>query len=242
MNLVMVHGDDKGLVVPPRVAENQVVIVPTGITTSTSIEQKTTLYREVDALEEVLKAQGIRAISDKSEGNSPGWKFNEWEQRGLPLRIVFGPEESKGHFVTACRRDIPGKDGKSQVPISELGAEVQGLLDSIQKNLYEQAREKLERHTRQITSWDDFVPSLNEKNINLIPHCLTEECEDQIKKLSARAGEDTVPEDEKAPSMGAKSLCIPFRQPATVLQGNTSCLNPECEHKAKKWCLFGRSY
>lgn len=239
----MVHGDDKGLIIPPRVAETQVVIVPTGITASTSVDHKMSLYKEVDALEEVLKAQGIRVISDKSEGNSPGWKWNEWEQKGVPLRLVFGPEESKGHFVTTSRRDVLGKDGKSQVPISDISAGVRRILESIQGDLYDRARNTMEEHTKQITSWDDFVPSLNEKNINMIPHCLTEECEDQIKKLSARTTtDDAIPEDEKAPSMGAKSLCIPYRQPTAGLNENTSCLNPGCTHPAKKWCLFGRSY
>lgn len=82
------------------------------------------------------------------------------------------------------------------------------------------------------------MPALNSKNVCLIPHCLTEECEDELKKLSARAEESDVPQDEKAPSMGAKSLCIPFDQPEGIEVG-TKCLQPSCERKAEKWCLFG---
>ena len=241
--MVMIHSDNRGLVVPPRVAETQVVIVPVGITKSTTEADKVALHKEVDALEAILKAIDIRVISDKSEGYSPGWKFNEWEQKGVPLRLEFGPGESKGHFVTTSRRDVPGKEGKGQVAITELGTEVVRLLDTIQKDLYERADEKYKAHTKLIKSWDDFVPSLNSKNVNLIPHCLTEKCEDKVKELSARRDDDDdTPQDEKAPSMGAKSLCIPFEQPEEGLSEGTKCLNPECSNKAEKWCLFGRSY
>ena len=240
--MVMIHSDNNGLVLPPRVAETQVVIVPVGITAKTSEEEKISLHREVDALEEVLRAINLRVTSDKSD-YTPGWKFNEWEQKGVPLRLEFGPGESKGHYVTTCRRDVPGKDGKGQIQITELGIEVPKLLQRIQRDLYDRANQKYKDHTKKITSWDDFVPSLNAKNVNLIPHCLTEKCEDNIKELSARRDEsDDTPQDEKAPSMGAKSLCIPFEQPEEGIRDGTNCLNPECGNKAVKWCLFGRSY
>ena len=241
--MVMIHGDDRGLVLPPRVAETQVVIVPTGISVKTSEEEKVGLHREVDALEAILSVVNLRVICDKSEGYSPGWKYNEWEQKGVPLRLEFGPGESKGHFVTTSRRDIPGKEGKGKIAITELGTEVPKLLEIIQKDLYDRANKKYKEHTKKITSWDEFVPSLNAKNVNLIPHCLTEKCEDMVKNLSAKKDtDDDVPQDEKAPSMGAKSLCIPFEQPEEGLAKGTKCLNPECEHEAVKWCLFGRSY
>lgn len=240
--MVMIHGDNLGLVLPPRVAEIQVVIVPVGITAKTTEEERIMLHKEVDGLEEILKAVGIRVMSDKSE-YSPGWKFNEWEQKGVPLRLEFGPGESKGHYVTTSRRDIPGKDGKGQVAITELGTGVEKLLSTIQKDLYDRADQKFKEHTKKITAWEDFVPSLNAKNVNLIPHCLTEPCEDKVKDLSARREQDdNTPQDEKAPSMGAKSLCIPFEQPEEGLAEGTKCLNPECDRMAVKWCLFGRSY
>ena len=239
---VMIHGDNKGLVLPPRVAETQIVIVPLGINKDTTEEAKTALYKEVDALEAILKAVNLRVTTDKAEEHSPGWKFNEWEQKGVPLRLVFGPEESKSHFVSFARRDLPAKEGKGTIAITDLAAEVPKLLDTIQKDMYVRANETFKEHTKKITSWDDFVPSLNNKNVNLIPHCLTEKCEDKIKDLSARKQvDDGTPEDEKAPSMGAKSLCIPFEQPGELKEG-TKCLNPECENNAEKWCLFGRSY
>ena len=240
--MVMIHGDNRGLVIPPRVAETQVVIVPVGITAKVTLEEKESLHNQVDALETVLKAIGVRVQSDKREGYTPGWKFSEWEQRGIPLRLEFGPGESAGHFVTTSRRDIEGKDGKGTVSITDINTEIPKLLETIQADLYSRAEKSFAEHRVQVTNWDDFVPALNSKNLVLIPHCLTEECEDDIKELSARKEVSDVPQDEKAPSMGAKSLCIPFKQPEGIVQGETKCTNPNCKRLAEKWCMFGRSY
>jgi prolyl-tRNA synthetase len=238
--MVMTHGDTRGLVLPPRVVEIQVVIVPVGITAKSKEDTQKSLYEQVDALAAVLRAINVRVETDKREGYSPGWKFNEWEQKGTPLRLEFGPGESEGQFVTTSRRDISGKDGKGSIPISEISTKVPALLEQIQTDLYSRASEQFKAHTIKVTKWDDFVPALNAKNVILIPHCLTEKCEDEVKDLSARkeVGEDT-PEDAKAPSMGAKSLCIPFEQPEGIVKGETKCTNPKCKNLAEKWCLFG---
>lgn len=242
--MVMIHSDNRGLVLPPRVAETQTVVVPVGITAKTTDEEREKLYSEVDGLVAVLSAAGVRVESDMREGYSPGWKFNEWELRGVPLRIEFGPGESAGHFVTAARRDILGKDGKSSIPIPELSTAVPAMLETIQKDLYKRADNEYNTHRKVITNWDEFVPALNDKNICIIPHCLTEECEDQIKDMSARKHEEDsgVAQDSKAPSMGAKSLCIPFDQPEGIQSGITKCTNPQCNRTAEKWCMFGRKY
>lgn len=240
--MVMIHSDDHGLVLPPRVAEIQTVIVPVGITAKTGDEEREKLYAEIDGLVAVLEAAGVRVQSDLRDVYSPGWKFNDWELRGVPLRLEFGPGESAGHFITAARRDIFGKEGKSTVPISELGTAVPALLEQIQQNLYNRADSEYRSHRKIIKNWDDFVPALNDKNVCLIPHCLTEECEDQIKDLSARKAEEESDEaqDARAPSMGAKSLCIPFDQPEGLQHGETKCGNPHCTRLAEKWCMFGR--
>ncbi|PLN77043.1 prolyl-tRNA synthetase [Aspergillus taichungensis] len=242
--MVMIHSDNRGLVLPPRVAETQTVIVPVGITAKTTDEERQKLYAEIDGLVTVLVAAGVRAVSDLREGYSPGWKFNEWELRGVPLRIEFGPGESAGHFVTAARRDIPGKDGKSTVPIPELSTAVPALLETIQGDLFKRADNEYRSHRKIITNWEEFTPALNSKNVCMIPHCLTEECEDQIKDMSARKAEEETgqAQDAKAPSMGAKSLCIPFDQPEGIKKGETKCVNPKCSRLAEKWCMFGRSY
>ena len=241
--MVMIHGDNRGLVLPPCVVETQVIIVPVGITAKSTEQERSSLYDQVDALATILRAANVRVETDKRDGYSPGYKFNDWEQKGVPLRLEFGPGESEGHFVTTSRRDIPGKDGKGKIAITELGKEVTGLLETIQADLYRAADQKFKSHVKQITNWDDFVPALNAKNVCLIPFCLQEKCEDEIKELSARkeVGDET-PEDAKAPSMGAKSLCIPFEQPKGIVKGETKCTNPNCVKMAEKWCLFGREF
>ncbi|EER45770.1 prolyl-tRNA synthetase [Histoplasma capsulatum var. duboisii H88] len=241
--MVMVHGDDRGLVIPPRVADIQTVIVPVGTGAKTTDAEKASLMAEIDALAAVLEAAGVRVEVDKRD-YTPGWKFNDWELHGVPLRLEFGPGESAGHYVTASRRDILGKDGKSTIPITELAAQVPALLETIQADLYSRADATYKSHVKRITNWDDFTPALNDKNLCMIPHCLTEQCEDEIKDMSARKAEEETGEaqDARAPSMGAKSLCIPFEQPEGIEKGVTKCTNPNCKRVAEKWCLFGRSY
>ncbi|BDD55198.1 ribose-phosphate pyrophosphokinase 1 [Monascus purpureus] len=242
--MVMIHGDNRGLVLPPRVAEIQTIVIPVGITAKTSEAEREKLGAEIDGIVSVLRENGIRADSDKRDGYSPGWKFNDWELRGVPLRIEFGPGESAGQFVTVARRDVPGKEGKLTVPLADLPTGIPKLLDAIQSDLYKRADAEFRSHRKLITNWDDFIPALNDKNICIIPHCLTEECEDQIKTMSARKAEEDSgqPQDARAPSMGAKSLCIPFDQPEGIEHGVTKCTNPECNRLAEKWCMFGRSY
>ncbi|KAI9886108.1 MAG: Serine/threonine kinase [Watsoniomyces obsoletus] len=238
--MIMIHGDNKGLVLPPRVATTQIVLVPVGIAAKSTDEERKTLHDHVYQLAEELKKSNLRVNVDDREGYSPGYKFNDWEMKGVPLRLEVGPGEMKGGFVTAARRD---SGEKSQVSTAELTTEIPKILESIQADLYRKADESFKSHIKQVTDWKDFVPNLNEKNVILMPHCLTETCEEQVKDLSARkdTGDDT-PEDARAPSMGAKSLCIPFEQPEGVVKGETKCTNPNCDRNAEAWCLFGRSY
>ena len=242
--MVMVHSDNKGLVIPPRVADTQVVFVPVGITAKTSDEDRARINKEIDDLAAVLTEAGVRTHVDKRDGYSPGWKFADWELRGVPLRIEFGPGESAGNFVSTARRDILGKDGKGKIDIPELATAVPALLETIQADLYSRANKEFKSHVKHITNWEEFSPALNSKNLCLIPHCLTEECEDEIKEMSARKAEEESgeAEDAKAPSMGAKSLCIPFEQPEGIEKGVTKCTNPKCTRTAEKWCLFGRKF
>lgn len=238
--MVLVHGDNKGLVIPPRVAEIQVVIVPVGITAKTSPADKDRLANETTAIKTVLEAAGVRTELDTRDNYGSGYKFNDWELKGVPLRLEFGPKDSDAHIVTTSRRD---RDGKGTLAISELGSAVPALLETIQADLFAKADAEYRSHRVQITSWDDFVPALNAKNVCLIPHCLGGPCEDEIKKSSKRQAQgDEAAEDARAPSMGAKSLCIPFEQPEGIVEGVTKCTNPQCANMAKKWVLFGRSY
>lgn len=236
--MVMVHSDNKGLVMPPRVAEIQVVMVPVGVTTKTAQEDKEALYREVDAMQAILLAAGVRVHVDDRDNYTVGYKFNDWELKGVPLRVEFGPKDREKHQVTLSRRD---REEKTTMAIQDIGKDIPALLETIQHDLFKKADDEYRAHRIVIEKWDDFVPALNNKNVCLIRHCLGDKCEEQIKELSARQATAGEAEDEKAPSMGAKSLCIPFEQ-VSELTGEESCTNPKCEAKAKKWVMFGRSY
>jgi prolyl-tRNA synthetase len=242
--MVLTHGDNRGLVIPPRVAEIQVIIIPVGVTAKTTSEEKEKLRNEIDALAEVLRSANVRVETDMREGYSPGWKFNDWELKGIPLRIEFGPKDSARHVVTTSRRDIDNKDeARGETPISELKDAIPALLDTIQADMFKKADDSYRAHRVQVTDWKDFVPTLNGKNVVLVPHCEGGKCEDEIKEMSARKEEgDNTAEDARAPAMGAKSLCIPFEQPEGIVQGETKCVNPNCKDLAKSWILFGRSY
>ncbi|KAF2083926.1 prolyl-tRNA synthetase [Saccharata proteae CBS 121410] len=238
--MVLTHSDNKGLVIPPRVADIQVVIVPVGVTAKTTDEERAKLYSEIDAIAEVLRANSVRVETDMREGYSPGWKFNDWELKGVPLRIEFGPKDSANHAVTTSRRDANGE--KSTIPISELGTAVPALLETMQADLLAKASKDFADARKVVTEWNEFVPALDNKCVCLIPHCLGGECEDEIKELSARKNESNEEaHDARAPSMGAKSLCIPYEQPEQSVEGK-DCLNPNCKAKAQKWVMFGRSY
>ena len=237
--MIMIHGDNKGLVLPPRIAKNQVVIVPVGITVKSTEEEKVKLMEEVSRMAATLNKAGVRVKVDDRDGYGPGFKFNDWELKGVPLRLEFGPGELKGAFVTTARRDTKEK---GKLDISDLASSIPKLLDTIQADLYHKADQAFKSHVKQVTDWKNFVPLLNDKNLILMPHCLKEKCEDEVKELSARNPEGDEPEDARAPSMGAKSLCIPFDQPTGVIKGETKCTNPKCDNFAESWCLFGRTY
>ncbi|TQS39418.1 hypothetical protein Golomagni_00060 [Golovinomyces magnicellulatus] len=238
--MVMIHGDDKGLVLPPRIARIQVVIIPVGITKSTTPESKSKHYDQLQMLKDTLKSSGVRADYDIREGYTPAWKFNDWELKGVPLRLEYGPKDAAKSVVSFARRDT---GDKGTLSISDLGKSVPALLEKIQADMYTKAEASFTAHRIEITDWDDVVPALDNKNIVLIPHCLRESCEDKIKDITTGNQEAIEgPAESKAPSMGMKSLCIPFKQPDGLIAGETKCLNPECGALAEKWCMFGRSY
>ncbi|KAF2750333.1 prolyl-tRNA synthetase [Sporormia fimetaria CBS 119925] len=242
--LILTHGDNRGLVIPPRVAEKQVVLIPVGITVKTSPEARKELYDKVEKMAEDLTSVGVRVEVDLREGYSPGWKFNDWEMKGVPLRIEFGPKDAEKGQVTTSRRDIEDKnEARGEIKVDDLKTAVPELLEKIQSDMFNKADKAYRDHRVQVTNWDDFVPKLNGKNVLLVPHCQGGKCEDEVKAKSARTSiGDGAAEDAKAPSMGAKSLCIPHEQPEGIKAGQTKCINPDCSAPAKSWVLFGRSY
>lgn len=233
---VMVHSDNKGLVIPPRVSQYQAAIIPVGITAKTSKEQENAIIDGAKKIEKTLLAAEIRAIGDYRDNYSPGWKFSDWELKGVPVRIEFGPKDLENKSVTVVRRN---DSKKYTVSLDSLTEELPKILDQLHDDLFAAAKKSYDEHKVTVEDWKDFVPTLNAKNVILAPFCNTTECEEDIKDSSAKNEDDEEEEvDEKAPSMGAKTLCIPFDQPE--LKEGTKCV--KCGEKAVNYTLFGRSY
>lgn len=230
--MTMIHGDNMGLVLPPRVACVQVVIIPCGITNSLSEEDKEALLKKCNEYRNRLLSVNIRVRADLRDNYSPGWKFNHWELKGVPVRVEVGPRDMKSQQFVAVRRDTGQK-----LSFSEHEAEdrLKQILEEIHANLYNRASEDLKSHMVVANTMEDFQNELDSGKIVQIPFCGEIECEDWIKKTTAR-DQDLEP---GAPSMGAKSLCIPF-QPLCELQCGARCV---CgKNPAKFYTLFGRSY
>ncbi|XP_055581714.1 bifunctional glutamate/proline--tRNA ligase isoform X7 [Falco cherrug] len=230
--MTMIHGDNMGLVLPPRVACVQVVIIPCGITNSLSEEDKEALLKKCNEYRNRLLGVNIRVRADLRDNYSPGWKFNHWELKGVPVRVEVGPRDMKSQQFVAVRRDTGQK-----LTFSEHEAEdrLKQVLEEIHANLYNRASEDLKSHMVVANTMEDFQKELDSGKIVQIPFCGEIECEDWIKKTTAR-DQDLEP---GAPSMGAKSLCIPF-QPLRELQCGARCV---CgKNPAKFYTLFGRSY
>ncbi|KAK3307373.1 uncharacterized protein B0T15DRAFT_175018 [Chaetomium strumarium] len=239
--MVMIHGDDKGLVLPPRIAKIQSILIPVGLTAKMTAEDKEKHLKHLDEIFDTLKKAGVRVDVDLRDGYTPAWKFNDWELKGVPLRLEFGPKDAAKEVVSYARRDT---GEKGTIPIAELTTKVPELLETIQQDMYNKADAAYRAHRLKITNWDEVVPALDAKNVVIIPHCLVPACEDKIKELTTGRSDESpdTPEGQKAPSMGMKSLCIPFEQPEGLVKGETKCLNPECTRLAEQWCMFGRSY
>src|SRR5213593_1112912 len=145
---IMVHGDDGGLVLPPRIAPYQVVIVPIG----RDNWRETVLPKALDIQRELVAA-GIRVTLDERD-ERPGWKFSEWELRGVPLRVEVGPKDIEKASVVVARRDTRAKQS---IPMSGLAASLQALLADVQRNLFERARAFRDEHTQHVSSYAEFT-------------------------------------------------------------------------------------
>jgi prolyl-tRNA synthetase len=156
---------------------------------------------------------------------------------GVPLRIEFGPKDAANHVVTVSRRDT---GVKGTLEIISLAKSIGQLLEEIQRDMLSRAKAEFDSHRVEVTNWDDVIPKLNDKNVLLIPHCLGGDCADAIKKETAEMCKTATEVDPRAPSMGAKSLCVPFDQ--KPMPAGTKCLRPSCGKDAKEWLLCGRSY
>jgi prolyl-tRNA synthetase len=156
---------------------------------------------------------------------------------GVPLRLEFGPKDEATGVVTTVRRD---NGIKGSVDISNIAQAVSQLLEQIQQDMYSRAKAAYDSHRIKVTDWNAVVPELNNKNTLLVPHCLNGDCADAIKQETAEISKTVAEVDPRAPSMGAKSLCVPFDQEA--IPAEMKCIRPACGRKAQKWLLCGRSY
>ncbi|KAF8908658.1 prolyl-tRNA synthetase [Gymnopilus junonius] len=182
--MVMVHGDNQGLVLPPRVASVQVVVVPCGITAKTTDEKREEINGKCEELAKKLKKAGVRAKADLREGYTPGYKFNDWEQKGVPLRLEIGPNDLAKSQTLTVRRDT---GAKAPIPLANVESTVSQLLQTIQADMYTKAKKEYDGHVVEVTKWEEFVPALDGKNVVAIPWCDREACEDDVKERSGRA-------------------------------------------------------
>ncbi|XP_061670789.1 bifunctional glutamate/proline--tRNA ligase isoform X1 [Syngnathoides biaculeatus] len=230
--LTMVHGDNMGLVLPPRVACLQVVIIPCGITASLGDQDKEALMSQCAKYVNRLQAADIRVKSDTRDNYSPGWKFNHWELKGVPIRLEVGPKDMQQRQCVAVRRDT---GDKVTIPEAEVEKKLAAMLEDIQSSLFNRASNDLKTHMVAADTMEQFQKDLDSGKIVQIPFCGGMECEDWIKKTTAK-DQDLEP---GAPSMGAKSLCIPF-SPLKTLQPGQMCVCGKA--LAQYYTMFGRSY
>lgn len=211
--LVMVHGDDRGLVIPPKVAPIQVVIVPIPYKDTDA----TAILAKAKEILEKLKKKSIAVILDDREEYTPGWKFNEWELKGVPVRIEIGPRDLKQNQITMARRDTYQK---TTAKMDEAIQATEKLLEEIQNNLYAKAKAALEEKTTTVHNYDEFMNTLKEKGGFIkAAWCGNSNCEEKIK-------EET----------GATIRLRPFEKEKPI----ANCVY--CGEKALEMVYFAKSY
>ena len=172
--VIMTHGDDGGLILPPRIAPYQVVIVPIP-----RGNWRETVLPKAQAIRDDLVSRGVRVMLDDRDSQTPGWKFNEWELRGVPLRLEIGPKDLEKSQVVLARRDTRVK---AFVPMEGLGPHVLQLLDDIQQALYVRALQFRTEHTSETDSYADFKAIMDGRpGFVISPWCGSARCETEIK-------------------------------------------------------------
>jgi len=187
----MVHSDNKGLVLPPRVAHIQVVIVPI----TYKDDDSSSIVSVAETIFAQLKKIGVRVYLDDRDNYKPGFKYNYWELKGVPIRIEVGKKDLEKSEVRIVRRD---NGEKAQMKQAEIESEIPQLLDRIHRDMYERAKEIRDAHYKEASNWEDFMEALNARNIVLTPWCNNRECEvqakdrskEESKKLMEEAGEE----------------------------------------------------
>ena len=212
--IIMTHGDDQGLVLPPKLAPYQVVIVPIFKTD----EERTQTLDAARKLKAELVAANYRVITDEREGFSPGFKFNDWEMRGVPLRIELGPKDLAKQSVMFARRDKPGRDGKSPAAMAGIADAVGKMLAEIQSSLHAKALDFRKSRTRDVKDYNELKQAV-ENGFAFAFWCGSSDCEAKIK------------EETKA-----TMRCIPLEQEAA----SGKCVY--CSKDSTERAIFARAY
>jgi prolyl-tRNA synthetase len=212
--IIMVHGDDQGLVMPPRLAPIQTVIIPI----APKEKDQTAVMEAVQRVSQELTAAGIRVHVDDRDNLTPGFKFNDWELRGVPTRVEIGPMDVAKNSVALARRDIPGREGKQFVSQEGLGQTVSALLEEIQQNLLDRATRYRDENTHDVDNLADFQEAV-QTGFARVWWAGDNEDEQQVK------------EETKA-----TIRCFPFDQPG----GSGTCFFTG--KPATRVAIFGRAY
>lgn len=184
--VIMVHGDNRGLVMPPRLAPTQVVIVPIA-------QKKEGVIEHVKTIEQELRAKGIRVKLDDSTENSPGWKFNEYEMKGIPIRIEVGPRDIEGGVVMVARRDTLEK---SSLDREGIATSIEALLDQIHGDMFDRAKRDRDEKTFTFDTYEEFKEKMAIRpGFAKTMWCGDSECEEKVKTET-----------------GVTIRCIPFDQ------------------------------
>ncbi len=215
--IVMAHGDDQGLMLPPRLAPIQVVVVPIWRKDA----ERTAVFGLADQVTAALKGVGIRVKLDAREEVSAGFKFNDWEMRGVPLRIEIGPRDVEQNAVVFARRDMPGKEGKTfGIPVAGVAEAAREMLVTIQANMLRRATEFRDANTRTVKNFEEFKEVLESQGGFIRVHWAgTGEDEDAIKEATK-----------------ATIRCLPFDPP----EGEGVCFYTG--KRTKQVAIFARAY
>jgi prolyl-tRNA synthetase len=202
--IIMVHGDDQGLVLPPKLAPHQVVIVPIYKTD----EEKSSVLETAKKLNAELVKANIRVKLDEREGQSAGWKFNDWEMRGVPLRVELGPKDVAKQAAVLARRDRPGKEGKISASLADLPVTIEKLLVEIQQALHDKALSFRKSNTHDAKTYEDLKKAV-ETGFALSGWCGSADCEAKIKE-ETRATMRCIPLEQH----GEAGVCVACGKPA----------------------------
>ena len=230
--MIMTHSDDRGLVLPPFVAPTQVVLVACGLNSKSTDQERKNVMTSLHTLRDHLVSNGVRAVFDDEEGESPGMKFNKWEVRGVPLRIEFGPKDFLNDTVVFVRRDRPAKTKSIRTFSSIDHKSTKEYLREMQDEMLTKAREKVCQNLIYCESYEDVIDALKEKKLTLIDWKDSDDdgkLEEMLKKMC---------KDNDINS--AKILCIPNK--STLDEIGVKNSRGEYLPHDRKYALFGRSY